>query len=178
MTTTNRYIITIVLLFATSACPRAAAAPDDSLGTRLAIIEDRVALKELVDTFSNLADQKETDKQTLLFTEDAELETISGGKSVTSLRGRAQIGEAFRNFLAGFETVYHANGQLVLTLNGDSAAGTSYCLVTLVANADGKKMATSIKVYYQDTYVRHAGRWLISKRKATFAVRETRELTQ
>ena len=74
--------------------------------------------------------------------------------------------------------MYHANGQLVLTLNGDTASGTSYCLVSLVANADGKKTVTSIKVFYQDTYVRQAGRWLISKRKATFALRETRELPQ
>ena len=37
-------------------------------------IEDRIAIKNLVDTFSILADQKETQKQTLLFTENAIVE--------------------------------------------------------------------------------------------------------
>ena len=34
-------------------------------------IADRMALKDLVDTFSNLADTKEIDEQVQLFTEDA-----------------------------------------------------------------------------------------------------------
>lgn len=43
---------------------------------------DRMALKDLVDTFSNLADTKEIDSQVQLFTEDAE---------VISYQGKTQI---------------------------------------------------------------------------------------
>jgi ketosteroid isomerase-like protein len=172
----TRYIIAFALLVSGSACSKPKAAPTDTLTARIAALEDRVAIKELVDTFSNLADTKEIDKQILLFTEDAQVVTIVNGQAGAPLRGRAQIGETFRKFLQNFETVYHANGQLTLTLDGDKASGTSYCLVSLVANADGKKTLTSIKVYYQDTHVRQAGRWLISNRKSTFALRETREL--
>jgi hypothetical protein len=175
----TRYLIAFAVLVAgATACSKPQVTPTDTLTTRIAALEDRVAIKELVDTFSNLADTKEVEKQTLLFTEDATVETIVGGKVVTSLRGRAQIGETFGKFLAGFETVYHANGQLTLTLQGDSASGTSYCLVGLVANVEGKKMLTSIQVFYQDAYVLQGGRWLIAKRKSTFAIRETRELQQ
>ena len=53
---------------------------------RLTEIEDRMAIKNLVDTFSVLADVKETEKQTSLFTEDALVETFIGGKLVTSLK--------------------------------------------------------------------------------------------
>ncbi|MBS0590427.1 MAG: nuclear transport factor 2 family protein, partial [Proteobacteria bacterium] len=44
---------------------------EPALTQRLQQLEDRVALKTLVDTFSNLADTKSVDEQVLLFTEDA-----------------------------------------------------------------------------------------------------------
>ena len=47
-------------------------------------IQDQLALKRLVDTFSNLADVKDVDAQVLLFTEDAEVVSKSGGQVFTS----------------------------------------------------------------------------------------------
>src|SRR3954471_7599150 len=146
--------------------------------TAIQAIEDRMALKNLVDTFSTLADQKETGKQTLLFTEDALSETFVNGQVVSSLKGRKQIGEAFGAFLSTFETVYHINGQQTVTLNGDKATGISYCLVTLIGAESGKKMKTTIGAYYTDDFVRQNGNWLIAHRKATFAWQEKKELNQ
>lgn len=142
------------------------------LTARIKEIEDRMAIKNLVDTFSVLADQKETQKQTLLFTENATIESVVGGQPGTTLTGRQQIGEAFGAYLKNFETVYHLNGQQTLTLNGDKASGTSYCAVTLIGLENGKRMKTSMGVYYQDDYVRQGGRWLIAKRRSTFAWQE------
>src|SRR5881275_3173360 len=113
---------------------------DTNNNTSIQAIEDRLALKKLVDTFSTLADQKETEKQTLLFTEDAVSETFVNGQVVSSLKGRKQIGETFAAFLNNFETVYHINGQQTVTLNGDKATGISYCLVILIGTQNGKKM--------------------------------------
>jgi hypothetical protein len=42
---------------------------NNNLDGRIRAIEDRIALKELGDTFSILADQKDVQAQTLLFTE-------------------------------------------------------------------------------------------------------------
>jgi hypothetical protein len=137
-----------------------------------------MALKNLVDTFSTLADQKETEKQTLLFTEDAVSETLVNGKVVLSLQGRKQIGDAFAAFLKNFETVYHINGQQTVTLNGDKATGISYCFVTLIGTENGKKMKTSIGAYYTDDFVRRDGHWLIAHRKATFAWQEKQPVAQ
>jgi hypothetical protein len=64
---------------------------------------------------------------------------------------------AFGAFLANFETVYHFNGQQTVTLDGDRASGTSYCLVTLIGDEDGRRMQTTIGVIYND----ENGRWLI-----------------
>lgn len=137
--------------------------------TQVTQLKDKLALKELVDVFSILADQKETQKQTFLFTENANVETYINGQLVTSLNGRKQIGEAFASFLSLFEVVYHINGQQTVTINGDKATGVSYCLVTLIGVENGKKIKTPNGVYYNDEYVRENGNWLIAKKKSTFA---------
>ena len=149
---------------------------DDSLKKRITEIEDRVALKELVDTFSILADKKDVKAQTLLFTANATVETLRGGVVVAKLSGRKEMEDRFGAFLKNFETVYHFNGQQTVTINGDRASGISYCLVTLIGSENGKKMKTTIGVYYQDDYVRENNRWLISKRRSVFDWEDKQEL--
>lgn len=151
---------------------------DNELGGRIRELEDRAALKALVDTFSNLADVKDVQAQVQLFTEDATVQTYVGGQRVADLRGRARMAEAFGAFLRNFETVYHFNGQQTVTLRGDSASGTSYCLVTLIGVEDGRRMKTTIGVIYSDEYVRENGRWLIASRRSGFEWQEKRELGQ
>jgi uncharacterized protein (TIGR02246 family) len=151
---------------------------DNDLGGRIRELEDRAALKALVDTFSNLADVKDVQAQTQLFTEDGTVQTYVGGQLVADLRGRTQMAEAFDAFLQNFETVYHFNGQQVLTIDGDTASGTSYCLVTLIGMEDGRRMKTTIGVIYNDEYVRENDRWLIAKRRSDFNWQEKAELGQ
>ena len=158
--------------------PKAQTVNDNNLEKRLSEIEDRIAIKNLVDTFSILPDQKETQKQTLLFTEDASSATYINGQQVSTLKGQKQIGDAFASFLNNFETVYHVNGQQTLTLNGDKASGISYCAVTLIGVENGKKIKTSFGVYYHDDYVRQNDHWLIANRKATFAWQDKQELSE
>jgi hypothetical protein len=86
--------------------------------------------------------------------------------------------DAFGAFLKNFETVYHFNGQQTVTLDGDKASGVSYCMVTLIGVENGKKMKTSIGVYYRDEYVRQNNRWLIAKRTSVFDWEDRRELGQ
>lgn len=48
-------------------------------------------LKDLVDTFSNLADEKRVAEQMALFTEDAQVNTYIGGQLFADMKGRTQI---------------------------------------------------------------------------------------
>ncbi len=138
---------------------------------------ERQALKDLVDTFSNLADEKNVAEQMPLFTEDAQVTTYIGGQLFADMRGRAEIESIFSNFLANFHTVYHLNGQHTVTFNSDtSAEAVNYCAVQLVAQQDGKQMMTSHSVRYQDSYQKVNGKWLIAKRIANFMITDTREL--
>ena len=52
--------------------------------------EDTLAIKKLVDTFSNLADVKDVKSQMDLFTDDAEVISKSGGQTFTS-KGKTEI---------------------------------------------------------------------------------------
>jgi hypothetical protein len=139
-------------------------------------LADRTLLKELVDRVVMLGDQKDFDNQLQLFTEDALSETFSGGKPVLTLKGRKAMAAAFSDFLKDFETIYHFNGQQVVTMDGDRAIGTCYCLITLIGNENGRKIKTSIGAIYQDDYIREDRRWLIAKRTGTFEWQEKSEV--
>ena len=134
-------------------------------------IQDQLALKRLVDTFSNLADVKDVDAQVLLFTEDAEVVSKSGDQVFVS-KGREEIGKAFSGFLALFDVVYHLNGQQTVDIDGDTATGISYCFVTLIGG--GKKNQSGVR--YHDTYVKQDGRWLIKKRESDFMFTTTEDM--
>jgi len=133
--------------------------------------EDQLALKRLVDTFSNLADVKDVTAQLDLFTDDAEV-ISKVGDYTSQFKGKKEIGESFSNFLALFDVVYHLNGQQTVDIDGDTATGISYCFVTLIGN--GKKQQSGVR--YHDTYVKQNGRWLIKKRESNFMFTTTDDM--
>lgn len=144
---------------------------------RLAIIEDKMAIKEVVDVFSNLADTKEIDKQVMLFTEDGIVESVSNGQPSSQLKGREQLKEVFASFLANFHTVYHQNGQQTIEeLTDNTAKATSYCRVILVGEQEGKQLKTTLYTRYMDEFVKVDGKWLIKHRKSNFMWREVEEV--
>ncbi|GGI29531.1 nuclear transport factor 2 family protein [Pedobacter mendelii] len=116
-------------------------------------LNDRILLKELVDNVSILADRKDFVNQVKLFTLNAVSKTYAGGKSVLKLQGREEMIAAVDSFFKNYETIYHFNGQQVLTINGNTANGTSYCMVTLIAMEQGEKMKTTIGAVYHDSFV-------------------------
>jgi ketosteroid isomerase-like protein len=144
---------------------------------RIAIIEDKMAIKQVVDVFSNLADTKEIDKQVLLFTEDGVVESYANGQQTSSLKGREQLKQAFSGFLSNFHTIYHQNGQQTIDeLTENTAKTTSYCQVILIGKQDGKEMKTTMFTIYKDELVKQNGQWLVKHRTSNFIHREVEEL--
>lgn len=138
---------------------------------------ERQALKDLVDVFSNLADEKKVTEQMSLFAPDAVVQTFMGGKLVFDMAGTAQIEQVFSDFLSGFHTVYHINGQHSPTLiDGHHATAVHYCAVKLVETKEGKEILHDHSIRYHDTYIKTDGRWLIQKRIADFMISEQRIL--
>lgn len=176
--TMKTYVLTLILSSLFTMTHAQKTTDQRSAEERLQQIEDRMALKALVDEFSILADRKDVANQVLLFTEEAKVETMNNGQAVSALVGRKQIGETFANFLAQFQVVYHINGQQTVTITGNKATGISYCEVTLIGDQNGKKMKTKMGVHYKDDYVKQNGKWLIANRQSTFAWRDVQPLRQ
>ena len=139
-------------------------------------LEDRVALKAVVDEFSILADRKDVDAQMDLFTDDAVVESYRNGVLGSTFEGKEAIGSAFGGFLSQFETVYHINGQQQVTIDGERASGTSYCLVVLISTTDSVNTKLTWGVSYEDEYVKQNGTWLIEHRKSYFNWQSTETL--
>jgi hypothetical protein len=146
-------------------------------------LADKAAIRELVDRYSILADQKDARKQAEMFTKSAVLETYrrtaekgEKGELISKIEGPANMAQAFENFLKNFETVYHFNGQSVVELNGDNASGIAYCTVNLIGTVNGKRMMRNIGIHYYDEYVRENGKWLFAKRTTIFDWENQQEL--
>ena len=170
---TLSFIVTSCLLCLTT---NAQKMNNQSIENRLIAIEDRIAIKAVVDEFSNLADTKELDKQVMLFTEDGIVETISKGQSPIVLKGREQMKQAFSGFLSNFHTVYHQNGQQTIQLDESKAETVSYCRVILIGKQGDKEMKTTLYVMYKDSFVKIDGKWLIKHRTSNFIHREMEDI--
>ena len=131
-------------------------------------IAQRLALRELVDTYSNQADEKDIVAQIPLFTADAHINVMMEGKEVFDLNGQQQILDAFRGYLEQFSVVYHINGQQTVTINGDAATGIAYCQVVLIKEENGQRIMQTSGVRYHDRYVFQNGKWLIAERLSNF----------
>lgn len=131
-------------------------------------IAQRLALRELVDTFSNLADEKDVAAQIPLFTADAHINVVMDGKEVFDLNGQQQILEAFSGYLSQFSVVYHINGQQTVSINENTANGIAYCQVTLIKEMNGQRIKQTSGVRYHDRYVFQDGKWLIAERLSNF----------
>lgn len=77
------------------------------------------------------------------------------------MKEEKEMAQAFKNFLQNIETVYHFNGQQVVTINRDNATGKCYCLITIIGNENGKKIKTAIGATYEDDYNCTNGKWMV-----------------
>lgn len=169
-------IVTTFIFFLLSTVAMAQTRNNQTMEQRIAAIEDKMAIKYVVDEFSNLADTKDIDKQVLLFTEDGEVRSTSNGQT-NVLKGRQELQQAFSGFLANFHTVYHQNGQQTIEeLTDNTAKATSYCRVILVGKQGDKEMKTALYAIYNDNFVKEGGKWLIKQRTSNFVYREVEEV--
>ena len=140
-------------------------------------LKDENEIRELANTFANLADVKDAKSQGELFLSDGILEFQMGMEGeLKNIVGRDALVKAFAATINPCKAVYHINGQHVITLSDDKAEGIAYCQASLVRNQDGKDMITINDVRYTDHYQKVNGKWYIQKRRTTFLISETHEL--
>jgi hypothetical protein len=166
------FIVTIVLLFALitllflcfTGTVRLRSGRLTSLSGEAA---DRIAIRELIDTYAHDADRKLTQAQAALFTDDALIEVYTGedDKPVQVLRGRREIESGIGEGLKQYEMTMHFNGQSTVHINGNRATNESYTLAHHFRTENGKRMLMVQGIRYYDVIVLRDGHWLFAERK-------------
>ena len=102
---------------------------------------DRLAIRELIDAYAHCADRRDAEGQKALFTEDSRFIVYMDGEGsdpTQELHGRESLTPVFEN-LRTYEVTTHFNGQSTVSLDGDRAAGESYCIAHHVPGTGGER---------------------------------------
>jgi hypothetical protein len=130
-------------------------------------LADRLAIRELIDSYAHCADRRDVEGQMSLFTADTEfmVYTSSRDKAPTQvIHGREELRPVFEN-LRSYETTMHFNGQSTVSWAQDSATGVTYCLAHHVkAAAEGRSLMIA-SIRYLDSFVRLDRLWYFRQRK-------------
>ena len=148
----------------------------DNLEKRLAELEDREAIRNVLDEFNDTADTKDMEAQGQLFREDAKI-IQHLGETTHVLDGRRAITDAFGGYLATVELTYHFSGQQRITFTDENkATATSYSLVVQIMERDGRRILINGRSHYVEQLIKDDGRWYIQVRDQYPVFRDTKEL--
>ena len=138
---------------------------------KLQEMDDRIAIRDLIDRYAICADTRDAQGQMAIFTEDTNFEVYYDPKSDTPSEvysGRQSLFPVFDN-LNTFLATMHFNGQSTLRLEGDKATGVTYCRAHHLNVKDGMQKIMIAGIRYYDTMVKRDGVWLFSERKLKVA---------
>lgn len=131
-------------------------------------LEDRIALKDLVDRYAIESDKNNQDYYREIFLPDVKLKVYFGdtlGMDIHDVEDMIVRYKAFGTTKASF----HQNGQQVIDFEDKThATGICYAIATLVNEEDGKDKLSYHAVRYYDKYIKKDGRWWIAEREQYF----------
>lgn len=144
-------------------------------------LEDRIALRALVEQYAQGVDAKDVDAVVALFAEDGRLisHLLPGTEDDPLVRtGHGQLKRALDAGLAPYLGTTHVIGGQVLELEGDHASGFTQCLAHHVyeaADGAGGRRLLLMAIRYEDRYVRDGG-WRFAERRLRLEWRDDRAL--
>lgn len=131
-------------------------------------IEDRMALKNLVDRYATESDKNNQDYYREIFRPDIKLKVYFGDRLGMDINNVETMIAQYKAFGAA-KASFHQNGQQVVDFIDEThATGICYAIATLVTEEDGKDKLTMHAVRYYDKYVKVEGRWWIDEREQHF----------
>jgi SnoaL-like domain len=139
-------------------------------------MDDRVAIRELVDTFADCADRRDAAGQMALFTEDADYIVYADSSSpvpVQKYRGRAALAPVCHQ-LDAYVATMHINGQSTTRVDGARASGVTCCLVHHLKIEGTARTVMIAAIRYLDSFVKRDHTWLIRQRQVLVDWTETR----
>jgi hypothetical protein len=134
---------------------------------RVQQIEDRIAIRALIDQYAFCADTRDALGQMAIFTEDTNFEVYMDEKSdVPSqvVSGRKNLFPVFDDLNQYFSTM-HFNGQTTIYVAGDRATVTTYYRAYHLKVQDDLQKFMIAGIRYYDIMVKQDGGWLFAERK-------------
>jgi hypothetical protein len=129
---------------------------------------DRLAIRELVDSYAHCADRRDAKGQMSLFTADTHFVVFMNAKDskpTWELRSRDALAPVFAD-LNKYDATTHFVGQsTIFSLTDERASGETYCLAHHVTVAEGKRHLMIASLRYLDTFVKRDGGWFFAERR-------------
>ncbi|CAD0003982.1 nuclear transport factor 2 family protein [Flavobacterium salmonis] len=142
----------------------------------LEILRTKEDLRNLIDDYAYLGDEKKIAEQMELFTSDLSYKVYMGGALVADASGRESMERDFNLHSSEVKTYFTLNGQHTVKINDETASGVSYSQIKMIREIEGKDVLTDYSVKYDDYYVKINGKWLIKDRVAHFVVVKSNNL--
>ncbi len=117
---------------------------------------DRLAIRELIDSYASCADRRDAEGQMALFTADAHFVVFMGigaQEPAQEYHRREELAPVFAN-LNSYEATTHFNGQSIISLEDGDAKGESCCLAHQVSVVNGTRSLMVASIRYLDTFVK------------------------
>lgn len=135
-------------------------------------------LRNLIDVYAYLGDEKKISKQMNLFTPDAIYKAYIGEFLAANVSGTESLEKEFNGHASHVKTYFTLNGQHTVNVDGDTASGVSFSQIKMIRESEGKDILTDYSVKYDDKYVFQNGKWLIKERTGYFIIVEARPLNK
>jgi hypothetical protein len=128
---------------------------------------DRLAIRELVESYAHCADRRDAKGQMALFTADTHFVVYMDAKDPKpsqELNSREALAPVFAD-LNKYATTMHFLGQTtILTLTDDRGTAETYCMPHHLTINGAKRQLMIAALRYYDKFVKVDGVWLFAER--------------
>ena len=140
------------------------------------ILKTKEDLRNLIDDYAYLGDEKRISEVMSLFTPDCSYKVYMNGALVANVSGTETMEKEFNGHAAAVKTYFTMNGQHTVKIDGETATGVSFTQIKMIRESEGKDVLTDYCVKYDDLYLRIDGKWFIKERIGYFIMIEARHL--
>jgi hypothetical protein len=128
---------------------------------------DRLAIRELVESYAHCADRRDAKGQMSLFTPDAHFAVYMNAndpKPSQELHSREALAPVFADLNKYAATMHFIGQSTIFTLTSDRATGEAYTLAHHLTVDGGKRGLMIAALRYYDTFAKMDGTWLFAER--------------
>ena len=128
---------------------------------------DRLAIRELVESYAHCADRRDAKGQMALFTPDTHFVVYMNAKDPKpsqELHTREALAPVFADLNKYAATMHFVGQSTILTLTSDRATGEAYTIAHHLTVDGAKRRLMIAMLRYNDSFVKTNGEWLFSER--------------